>query len=270
MINELIYHVQFPKLNISIDINPNLLTIGNFSVKWYGFILSVAFLCSFFYILQNRKKFDISKENIYNLTFASTIPAIIGARLYYVIFFPGDFYKLHPEKILAISEGGIAIYGAIIGGILGAAVIAKIERLSFFKVLDLLSIGVVLGQSIGRWGNFVNQEAFGEFTDLPWGMMSENTSFETVHPCFLYESLGCLMIFLILYITAPKLKKRSGNIFLIYTMLYGALRFAIESLRTDSLIIPQTNIRVSQLLALLLCLLASCAILIRNLMLRKN
>lgn len=270
MINEIIYHVQFPKLNLSMNINPNFLITGNLIIKWYGVILSAAFLCSFLYILKNREKFNISKENVYNLTFASVIPAIIGARLYYVAFFPGDFYKLHPEKILAVSEGGIAIYGAIIGGILGAAIISRVKHLPFLNVLDLLSLGVVIGQAIGRWGNFVNQEAFGEITDLPWGMMSENTAWETVHPCFLYESLGCLLIFLILHIMTRKLKKRAGNIFLTYTMLYGALRFAIESLRTDSLIIPQTNIRISQLLALLLCLLSASAILIRNLKSMKN
>ena len=270
MKNQIIYHVQFPKLNINIDVNPVFVTVGNLSIKWYGLILSLAFLCSFFYILRNRKNFGISKDNVYNLTFASTIPAIIGARLYYVAFFPGEYYRLHPEKIFAVSEGGIAIYGAIIGGILGVAILSKIKRLSFLNVLDLLSLGVVIGQAIGRWGNFVNQEAFGGLTELPWGMMSENTAFQTVHPCFLYESLGCLMIFLILHIATPKLKKRSGNIFLAYTLLYGALRFAIESLRTDSLIIPHTDIRVSQLLALLLCILSASALLIKNLKFTKQ
>lgn len=264
MKNEIVYHISFPKLNLNLELSPDFISVGSISIKWYGVILATAFLCAFFYIFYKSKDFDIKKENVYDLTFASTIPAIIGARLYYVAFFPGDFYLRHPEKILAISEGGIAIYGAIIGGAVGAIIICLIKKLPILKVLDLLSLGVVIGQAIGRWGNFVNQEAFGEYTDFPWGMMSENTSFQTVHPCFLYESLGCLAIFLILHFTSSKLKSTSGIIFLTYCTLYGALRFMIESLRTDSLIIPQTNIRVSQLLALLLTVIsASCIVIIK-------
>lgn len=257
-----VYHISFPKLNLNFELSPELITAGSISIKWYGIILATAFLCAFFYIFYKSKNFGIKQENVYDLTFASVVPAIIGARLYYVAFFPGDFYIKHPEKIMAISEGGIAIYGAIIGGVLGAILICKIKKLPILKALDLLSLGVVIGQSIGRWGNFVNQEAFGEYTDLPWGMMSENTSFQTVHPCFLYESLGCLAIFLILHFAISKLKSTSGEIFLLYSMLYGALRFMIESLRTDSLIIPNTTIRVSQLLALLLCIISASLLVI--------
>ena len=265
MISKTIYHISFPKLNLNFELNPNILSAGNISIKWYGVILAAAFLCAFFYIFYKSKEFEIKKEFVYDLTFASTIPAIIGARLYYVAFFPGDFYINHPEKILAISEGGIAIYGAIIGGAIGAIILCMIKKLPVLKVLDLLSLGVVIGQAIGRWGNFVNQEAFGEYTDLPWGMMSENTSFETVHPCFLYESLGCIVIFLILHFAISKLKSTPGAVFLLYCMLYGALRFMIESLRTDSLIIPQTNIRVSQLLALLVCVISASVLVIMKL-----
>lgn len=257
MKNETIYHVVFPKLNLSFEINPEIMSVGNMSIKWYGVILAAAFLCAFFYVFFKSEDFDIKKENVYDITFAATIPAILGARLYYVAFYPGDFYIRHPEKFLAISEGGIAIYGAIIGGLLGTIIICKIKKLRILKVLDLLSLGVVMGQAIGRWGNFVNQEAFGECTDLPWGMMSENTSFQAVHPCFLYESLGCAVIFLILHFTLPKLKSTPGIVFMTYSMLYGALRFMIESLRTDSLTIPQTDIRVSQLLALLVCVISA-------------
>lgn len=262
MANNMIYHISFPKLNLNFELSPDLISAGSISIKWYGVILATAFLCAFFYIFCKSDDFGIKKETVYDLTFASTIPAIIAARLYYVAFFPGDFYIRHPEKILAISEGGIAIYGAIIGGAFGAIIICLIKKLPILKVLDLLSLGVVIGQGIGRWGNFVNQEAFGEYTDLPWGMMSENTSFQTVHPCFLYESLGCFMIFLILHFTAPKLKSTSGAIFLLYCMLYGALRFMIESLRTDSLTIPNTSIRISQLLALLICVISASTLII--------
>ena len=262
MKNEKIYHIVFPNLNLSFELSPDIISIGNISIKWYGVILAAAFLCAFFYIFYKSNDFGIKTENIYDLTFASAIPAILGARLYYVIFFPGDFYMKHPEKIFAISEGGIAIYGAIIGGSIGAIIVCKIKKLPILKVLDILSLGVVLGQAIGRWGNFVNQEAFGEPTDLPWGMMSENTSFQSVHPCFLYESLGCAVIFFVLHFMIPKLKSTPGLIFLSYSMLYGALRFTIESLRTDSLIIPNTGIRISQLLALLVCIISASLLVI--------
>lgn len=262
MKNEKIYHIVFPNLNLSFELSPDIISIGNISIKWYGVILAVAFLCAFFYIFHKSNDFGIKTENIYDLAFASTILAILGARLYYVIFFPGDFYMKHPEKIFAISEGGIAIYGAIIGGSIGAIIVCKIKKLPILKVLDILSLGVVLGQAIGRWGNFVNQEAFGEPTDLPWGMMSENTSFQSVHPCFLYESLGCAVIFFVLHFMIPKLKSTPGLIFLSYSMLYGALRFVVESLRTDSLIIPNTGIRISQLLALLVCIISASLLVI--------
>lgn len=271
MKNEKIYHIVFPNLNLSFELSPDIISIGNISIKWYGVILAAAFLCAFIYIFYKSNDFGIKTENIYDLTFASAIPAILGARLYYVIFFPGDFYMKHPEKIFAISEGGIAIYGAIIGGSIGAIIVCKIKKLPILKVLDILSLGVVLGQSIGRWGNFVNQEAFGEPTDLPWGMMSENTSFQSVHPCFLYESLGCAVIFFVLHFMIPKLKSTPGLIFLSYSMLYGALRFVVESLRTDSLIIPNTGIRISQILALLVCIIsASLLVIIKMKQTSKN
>ena len=114
--------------------------------------------------------------------------------------------------------------------------------------------GLAIGQAVGRWGNFVNQEAFGTITSLPWGMSSENTSFFTVHPCFLYESLGCIFIFFILHFCSHSLIKKPGNLFLIYTALYGLLRSFIEPLRTDSLVIPNTQIKISQALAILLFL----------------
>lgn len=248
-----LYHIQFPKLGISLNINPTVFSIGNLNVKWYGLIIAAGFLLAFVYVMARSKFWCIKKEKLYDIIFVSTILAIISARIYYVIFFPGNYYKLHPEKIFAISEGGIAIYGAVIGGIFGTFVMCKITKQKFLPVLDLCCIGLTIGQCIGRWGNFTNQEAFGTATELPWGMLSENTNAVAVHPCFLYESVGCFIIFLILHFLSKNLKQIPGATFLLYTILYGILRAGIEGLRTDSLVIPGSCLRVSQVLAILLC-----------------
>ncbi len=252
MSNSLVYHISFPKLNIFLEICPIALSFKSICIYWYGVILSVAFLAGCLYVSKNSKKFKLNINDVSDLVTVSSICAIVCARVYYVIFYPGDFYKNHPEKIFMISEGGIAIYGAIIGGILGVWLMCKIKSKSLLSVLDLMAPGVVIGQAIGRWGNFINQEAFGTPTTLPWGMSSENTSFITVHPCFLYESLGCLLIFLILDLCNSKINLKKGTVFFIYTGLYGLLRAFIENLRTDSLIIPYTQMKISLALAIFL------------------
>ena len=169
-------------------------------------------------------------------------------RLYYV-FFSWDFYSSHPDKIFAIHDGGLAIYGGLIGALLGGCIIAKILKLNIPAILDVASLGFLIGQGIGRWGNFINQEAFGTETNLPWGMMSENTGGVTVHPCFLYESLWCLLGFVLLHFFSKKFQKYYGQIFLLYLVWYGFERMIVEGLRTDSLYTPFLNLRVSQILS---------------------
>lgn len=252
MMASLVYHVKFPELGLSFNINPVAFSSGAVSIKWYGIIIAVGFLAGFMYVISKSKFWGLSKEKLYDIVFVSSIIAIICARIYYVLFFPGEYYRLHPEKIFAISEGGIAIYGAIIGGVISVTVMCKIFRQKLLGVLDLFSIGLSIGQCIGRWGNFVNQEAFGSKTNAWCGMLSEGTGNVAVHPCFLYESLGCFIIFLVLHFSSKKLKNAPGMTFTLYTCLYGALRAAIEGLRTDSLIIPGTNLKVSLVLAVLL------------------
>ena len=246
----MIYHVSFPKLGINLKINPTLFSFAGITVKWYGVIIAFGFLLALLYIVKRCQSFGLKKNDVENLVLFSSAVAIICARIYYVVFYPGDFYAKNPSKILLINEGGIAIYGAIIGGFLATLVYCKINKKNFFATLDLMSLGLLIGQCIGRWGNFVNQEAFGGVTTLPWGMMSENTCGKTVHPCFLYESICCLICFLVLHFyTLKKKARKPGKIFFIYTAYYGIIRAIIESLRTDSLIIPGTNLRVSQVLA---------------------
>ena len=181
------------------------------------------------------------------------------------MFYDGDKYWKDPLKIFDIREGGLAIYGGLIGALVFGGLTAKLRKLKVPAVLDVVSLGFLIGQAIGRWGNFVNQEAFGTATNLPWGMLSDNTQAVVpqgpVHPCFLYESLLCAVGFVLLHFFNQYLRRYDGQTFLLYLVWYGACRFLIEGLRTDSLIIPGTGLRVSQVLAGL-CVAAGIVILI--------
>ena len=152
-------------------------------------------------------------------------------------------------EIFQIHDGGLAIYGGIIGAVVFGSLMAKLRKLKVTAVLDIAALGFLIGQCVGRWGNFINQEAFGSATELPWGMHSENTAAVVdgnVHPCFLYESLLCLLGFVLLHFFTRRFRRYDGQTFLLYIVWYGACRFFIEGLRTDSLIIPGTGLRVSQ------------------------
>lgn len=246
------YHVQFPGLGINLTINPTAFKIGNMTVQWYGVIIAVGFLLAFLYAMSSCKKFNMDDDKLLDAVIVGIIGGIIGARAYYVLFYTGDQYIKNPISALYIWEGGLGIYGGIIGGLICGALMAKFRKINVATVLDLASLGFLIGQSIGRWGNFVNQEAFGVETNLPWGMVSENTSRVAsgpVHPCFLYESLWCLLGFILLHIFSRKLRRYDGQTFLLYLIWYGVGRFFIEGLRTDSLITPFLTIRVSQLVA---------------------
>ena len=242
------YNVQLPSLGLNFEINPVAFSINGFNVYWYGIIIGCGFILALIYALCRLKQFGINRDNFFDCVLAGLVCGIIGARLYYVIF-RWDYYMQNPSEILAIHNGGLAIYGGIIGGLLGGCIVAKIKKMNIPAILDVAVLGFLLGQGIGRWGNFVNQEAFGTPTDLPWGMMSENTDGIAVHPCFLYESLWCLLGFVLLHFFSKKLRKYDGQIFLMYLVWYGFERMIVEGLRTDSLYMPFLNLRVSQVLA---------------------
>lgn len=247
------YHVKFPGLGINLTIDPIAFTIGDLSIHWYGVIIATGFVLAFLYVILNSKRFGIDVDKVTDVVIVGLITGIIGARLYYVLFYPGSTYKENPISILYINQGGIAIYGGIIGGLIGAVIAAKIKKVDVLAMLDLAAIALLIGQGIGRWGNFTNQEAFGVQTNLPWGMISENTLLQTpypVHPCFLYESIWCLLGFALIHLFSFRLRKYDGQVFLIYLAWYGMERFIVEGLRTDSLIIQGLNLRVSQVLAL--------------------
>lgn len=246
------YHVSFPKLGIELTINPIAFSIGDFNIYWYGIIIATGFTIALCYAMINSKRFGIVQDKLIDAIIVGLITGIIGARLYYVVFYPGNTYINNPASIFQIHEGGLAIYGGIIGGLTGGIIVAKIKNINIPSILDIAALGFLIGQCIGRWGNFINQEAFGTETNLPWGMVSENTLLETsnpVHPCFLYESLWCLLGFIFLDIFSRKFKKYNGQIFLLYIVWYGTERFFVEGLRTDSLMLPYVNLRVSQVLA---------------------
>lgn len=248
-----IYNVSFQKLGISFYFSPVAFNFGNFSVHWYGVIVCLSFLAGVFYSFSKAKKIRIDKSSLLDVTIFSIIASIIGARFYYVIFSDNfNYYFKNPLKVFALKEGGLAVYGGIIFAVLTAFFVCKVKKINYLKVLDCASFGVFLGQAIGRWGNFFNQEAFGTKTDFILGMCSENTGGEAVHPCFLYESVWCLLGVLFLEIILRKNYNFEGKLFSFYTLFYGIGRFFIESLRTDSLFLPKTNIRISQLVSLVL------------------
>lgn len=258
------YHVQFPGLGIDMTVSPYAFEVGGHPFAWYGIIIAVAFLLAFLYTVKSCKRFHIDEDKFTDAVLVGIIGGIVGARLYYVLFDASSQYLRNPVSVLYIWEGGLGIYGGIIGGLLCGALMAKHRKISVPAVLDLASLGFLIGQSIGRWGNFVNQEAFGTATDLPWRMSSENTaavSSTGVHPCFLYESLWCLIGFLLLHAFSRRLRRYDGQVFLLYSLWYGIGRFFIESLRTDSLITPYIPLRVSQVVAAV-AVVASAALLI--------
>lgn len=246
------YNVTFPHLGLEFNINPVAFSIGNFHVYWYGIIIAAGFLLALIYASFSCKKMNIDINHLFDVVIVGLIAGVIFARLFYVVFYPGDKYWKNPLEIFQIHDGGLAIYGGIIGAVVFGSLMAKLRKLKVTAVLDIAALGFLIGQCVGRWGNFINQEAFGSATELPWGMHSENTAAVVdgnVHPCFLYESLLCLLGFVLLHFFTRRFRRYDGQTFLLYIVWYGACRFFIEGLRTDSLIIPGTGLRVSQVIA---------------------
>lgn len=254
------------------------------TIRWYGAIIAFGFLLAVLFGGRMAYKWKMSLDKMIDVLIYGTIFGIIGARLYYCLF-KWEQYKDNPLEILQIWNGGLAIYGGIIGGIAAAYIVCKVRKMNFWNLMDLVGMSLLIGQGIGRWGNFANQEAFGTNTDLPWGMWSSKVATaisrdyaeitakgieidpnHAVHPTFLYESLWCLLGVLVLYIITRKARKFSGQIFLCYGVWYGMERAVVEGFRTDSLYITGTTIRVSQLLSAVLaavCLVILIALLIK-------
>jgi phosphatidylglycerol:prolipoprotein diacylglycerol transferase len=223
--------------------NPVAFKLFGISVHWYGIILSFAVIVGLVLAIFEAKRVNFNPEDVVDLVIWALPISILGARFYYV-FFNWGFYQRNPGEILAIWHGGLAIHGAVISALITTWVFVKYRQLNFWKTVDIFAPGLILGQAIGRWGNFINQEAYGYETDLPWAMYIDGAY---RHPTFLYESLWNFSVFLFLLWLRKKPKLVSGDIFLAYSGLYSLGRFFIEGLRTDSLMLG--NIRVAQLVS---------------------
>ena len=249
-----------------------------FSIKLYGLLIAIGYLLALMVATRLATKKGLDVDALYDAIIFGTVGGIIGARAYYVAF-NWDYYSANPSHIMNISEGGLAIYGGIIGALLVGFITCKIRGFSVLDTFDLAAVGFLIGQGVGRWGNFTNQEAFGTNTDLPWGMTSDKVSeyiirnqdffaekgyamdpYTAVHPTFLYESIWCIIGAVILYFMFDKFRKFKGQVILSYGVWYGTGRVIIEGFRTDSLYIGDTTIRVSQ--ALSAALVVVCAALL--------
>ena len=274
--------IDFPNIGIHLKSVGDHITVFGFEIAYYGIIIGIGILTGILIAALEAKRTKQNPEDYYDLAIYAVIFAIIGARIYYVIFM-WDMYKDNLLSIFNIRQGGLAIYGGVIAAVITVFVFAHVKHLSAPLLLDTAGLGLVAGQMIGRWGNFFNREAFGEYTDgllamrLPVDavrggditeLMREHmetkagVSYIQVHPTFLYESLWCLIV-LILLLLYRKHKKFNGEVFLMYLAGYGFGRFFIERLRTDQLLLPGIGFPVSQLLAGVLVV-ASVAVIAYN------
>ena len=253
--------ISFPSLGI--ELNPARgFDIGPLSVRYYGIVIALGLLLAVIYGCYRRKQFGLKEDDILDGVLCVVPFAIICARLYYCIFSWKEEFAADPIKVLYIWNGGLAIYGGVIGAVIGILVFCKVKKIKCGAVLDLLALGFLIGQSMGRWGNFFNREAFGEATDsfFRMGLYNLKTgAFEYYHPTFLYESVWNLVGFVILHFASKK-RTYDGQIALGYVMWYGLGRTFIEGLRVDSLY--WGPFRVSQLLAAVSCAAAAITLLV--------
>lgn len=262
------YNINFPHLEIHLDHVGKSITVFGFEIAYYGIIIGTAILIGFLIATQEAKRTRQNPENYLDMGIIGVICGIVGARLFFVIF-SWDMYKDDLLEIFNTRHGGLAIYGGVIAAVITVFVYARVKRLSAPQIFDTVAMALVNGQMLGRWGNFFNREAFGEYTDNLFAMqlpldavrsgdvtetmrshiqVIDGISYIQVHPTFLYESLWCCAILIILF-AYRKHKKYEGELFLIYLFGYGLGRVWIEGLRTDQLLIPGLGFPVSQLLA---------------------
>ena len=275
--------IEFPHLGIHLNHVIQTIHIFSFPVAVYGITMALGILAGLFVASWTAKKTGQDPEDYTNTALLGIVLGLLGARTYYVVF-SWDYYRLHPGEILDFRGGGLALFGSLIGAVAAVLIYCHRKHLRIPLVLDTACTGMVTGQIIGRWGNFFNREAFGEYTDNLFAMRLpvsdvradevtalmrehqqtiDDTVYIQVHPAFLYESLWNLGVLIILLVMTLKgTKRRDGEIFLWYLLLYGIGRFWIEGLRTDQLLIPGTQVAVSQVLAALLAAVAAVLIII--------
>lgn len=260
--------ITFPSLGITVDPSPVAFTVFGKDIYWYGLIIAVGFLMAYCYMNARSKEFGLTQDHVLDMLLWAVPIGIIGARAYYCVF-NWALYQENPVSCLYIWEGGLAIYGGVIGGIFGLTIYSKLKKMPIWTVLDLASFGVLIGQIFGRWGNFFNREAHGGETAsfLRMGLVDPDGVTRFYHPTFLYESCWNLIGLILLHCVAKK-RKFDGQMFLMYLCWYGLGRAMIESLRTDSLYLFHTGIRVSQLLAIC-CFAVAGILLVYRLVIRK-
>ena len=253
-------NISFPGLGI--DIDPiRQFSIGPLTIHLYGVVIAFGLVLATMYCMRRSKEFGLTEDHILDGVLWITPFAIACARAYYCIF-SWELYADEPISVLYIWKGGIAIYGGVLGAIVGMIVFCRVKKISLGATLDLVLMGFLIGQAIGRWGNFFNREAFGAETEsfLRMGLLNALTGEITYHhPTFLYESAWNALGFVVLHFLSKK-REFDGQIALGYAFWYGLGRTFIEGLRTDSLYIPGTALRVSQLLAALSCLIAAAVL----------
>lgn len=261
--------IAFPNLGIYLKSVPRGFYIGDFYIAFYGVIIGFGILAGLLFAVHLYKKTGGNADVIWNFAIYAILFSVVGARIYYVVF-EWEQYRENPLEIFNLRQGGLAIYGAVIAAFTTLFVYSKIKKIKPFAIGDAGVMGLLLGQIIGRWGNFINREVFGEYSDGLFAMrlpvdavrsrdISENlqahilegTNYIQVHPTFLYESVLNLFLLIFLYFY-KKHRKFEGEICLLYLGGYGIIRFFIEGIRTDQLIIGNTGIPVSQLLGILL------------------
>lgn len=247
----MVNHILFPNLGLSLTLRESFQIFG-FSIYWYAVIIVTGMVLAVWYAVRMFPKKGLEQDDLFNMFLIALPTAIICARAYYVIFSWSD-YKDNLWQIFNIRGGGLAIYGGVIGAAAVVLLYCSRKKISFAKVFDILAVGLLIGQAVGRWGNFVNAEAFGDPsrpTNLLWAMTILGVA-ENVHPTFLYESLWNAAGIILLLLYQKKLQRADGELFLTYLLWYGLGRVWIEGLREDSLMLMTTplQIRVSQVLA---------------------
>lgn len=283
------YNINFPNLNIFLEKVGKSISIGGFTIAFYGMIIAVGMVTGILLACYMAQKTGQSAELYTDLAMIAIICSVLGARIYYVIF-KWDYYKDNPLAILNIRQGGLAIYGGVIAAIVTTYLFCRVRKANFPLVCDTAGLGLIVGQVIGRWGNFFNREAFGDYCDNIFAMQLpvsavrpeditttlrdhivtvDGIDYISVHPTFLYESFWNLVL-LICLIIYTKHKKFDGEVFLLYLLGYGVGRFWIEGLRTDQLLLPVVNYPVSQALAALLAVVSFTWIIIKRVRLQKE
>ena len=300
------YEIRFPNLGIVLSNVKDGFMIGNFEIRFYGMIIALGFILAYLVMAGEAKRTKQDPELYLDFMLWLVIPAILGARIYYVLFSLDDYIKEGQsigqtiKGMLNIRAGGLAIYGGVIAGIITVIVFSKKRKVSTMLMLDTISMGMLVGQIFGRWGNFFNREAFGEYTDSLLAMaipaewfggknylvgkvnsgiitqtMIDNVKvfdgkeFIQMHPTFLYESVWNLVVLLVIFLYRRH-KKFNGEMFAMYIWGYGLGRVWIEGLRTDSLMLPVANFRVSQLIAALCVVGASIYIIVKRMNARQE